>query len=78
MNRTQRAIKRKCRKIQDNIKRKKRQAIYEVMDNTSFFNDRSEELSNVVKEEKGLRSWHRKCVEDYSGSKNLTKEVNLV
>ena len=78
MNRTQRAIKRKCRKIQNDIKKKKRIALFEVMDSTSLFDNASDNLSEVVKEEKGLRSWHRKCVEDYSGSKNLTKEVNLV
>ena len=74
MNRTQRAVKKACHKAFDHAKREKRMALYERND-SSFrdFEKKSEELKSAVKNEKALKAWHRKMVQDYAV--NPLKEV---
>ncbi len=76
MNRTQRAVKKSCKQARDYVKHRKNEALAEMRDSTSFYNGHNEELAEAVKEEKGLKSWHRKCVADHS-SRNKTPEVSL-
>ncbi len=75
MNRTQRAVKKACHKAFDHAKREKRQALHER--NESYWKDFANKATNLkekVKEEKGLKAWHRKMVQDYAG--NITaKEI---
>lgn len=78
MNRTQRAIKRSCKESLDFIKRQKRETLSELRENTSFYNNCSEDLASVVKEEKGLKKWHRKCVAENHSSLNLSLEAGLI
>ncbi len=61
MNRTQRAIKKKCRQSLEYAKQRKRDAIYEMMDCSMFGNGGYREaVVELSKEEKDLRKWHRK------------------
>ena len=74
MNRTQRAIKKSCRKAFDHAKREKRQARYERNEAGIFDMDKKrKKLQQAVREEKDLKAWHRKCVERYAGN-NLKEE----
>ncbi len=74
MNRTQRAVKRQCHKAFASAKRNKRMALHERNDATWNFGDKSEELKAAVKNEKGLKAWHRKMVQDYA-VKTTEKEL---
>ncbi len=73
MNRTQRAIKKSLRLAMNSKKREKRFAIAEMKD--SYMDNASNKaVRDLLKEEKDLREWHRKCLNDYS-SQNKSKEV---
>lgn len=67
MNRTERAIKKSLKKTMQGKKREKHLALAEAQEH-SFFDckRKSDELSKLVKEEKGLKKWHRKILEDYT------------
>ena len=67
MNRTQRAVKKACHQAYSYAKKQKRQALYARNEATWNFGDRSEELKSAVRNEKSLREWHRKMVQDYAG-----------
>lgn len=73
MNRTQRAVKRACHKAFASAKREKHMALYERNDAAWNFGDKSEELKAAVKNEKALKAWHRKMVQDYA-VKTFSKE----
>ncbi len=79
MNRTQRAVKKVCHKAFDHAKREKRQALYESKEvpfyvGTDGFGKKAEKLKSAVRNEKSLKVWHRKMVQDYAGN-NSIKEV---
>lgn len=74
MNRTERAIKKKCRLAMNAKKAEKHRAIAEMRDYIGFDNGYCETVTEIAKEEKGLKEWHRKTVSDYSSRKN-TLEV---
>ena len=78
MNRTQRAIKRSCKKSRDYIKRQKREALSELRENTGFCNGYDENLAEIVKEEKGLKKWHRECVAQNHSSLTPSLEVGVI
>ncbi len=73
MNRTQRAVKKSLRLAMNSKKKEKQRAIAEMkdsyMDNTS-----NKAVRDLLKEEKGLKEWHRKSIADYS-SQNKSKEA---
>lgn len=71
MNRTQRAIKKHLRQVQNSKKAEKRRAIYEMIDG-----GRSEELKELVRDEKSLKKWHHKIVAE--GQKPTTYNVEEV
>lgn len=61
MNRTQRAIKKKCRQSLEYVKKRKRDAVYEMKDCGMFEHDSYRKAAaERTKEEKDLRKWHRK------------------
>ncbi len=62
VNRTQRAIKKHLREIQNSKKAEKRRAIYEMIDDYGFTGGSSEELKELVRDEKSLKKWHHKIV----------------
>lgn len=79
MNRTQRAIKKACHKAFDHAKREKRMALYEMKEVSFYygmdgFGKKAENLKSAVRNEKSLKSWHRKMVQDYAGN-NSRQEV---
>lgn len=67
MNRTQRAVKKACHKAFNYAKKKKHIALHE-RNESSFgnFKERSENLKSAAKDEKALKTWHRKMVQDYA------------
>lgn len=76
MNRTQRALKKSCHKAFDQVKRKKRMALYDRNDASwRDFSEKSEKLKAAVKEEKELKAWHRKIVQDYAAIKSKEEKT---
>ena len=77
MNRTQRAVKKACHKAFDSAKREKRQALYERNESSwKDFTKKATNLKEKVKNEKGLKTWHRKMVQDYA-VKTSVKEIKI-
>ena len=74
MNRTERAIKKKCRLAMKAKKAEKHRAIAEMRDYIGFDSGYCETVTEIAKEEKGLREWHRKTLNDYT-SRKTTSEV---
>ncbi len=74
MNRTQRAIKKSLHRTFDHAKRQKRQALYERNEASTPLSraEKREKLQQAVRNEKDLKTWHRKIVQDYAG--NTLKE----
>ncbi len=75
MNRTERAIKKKCRLAMNAKKAEKNRAIAEMKDALAFhgnvaINPDYLEVNRIVKDEKCLKSWHRKTISDYTSRKN--------
>ena len=68
MNRTQRAAKKACHKAFDDAKRQKREAVTERKAHLlwDYGNKTAKKLKDAVKNEKSLRKWHRKIVQDYA------------
>lgn len=73
MNRTQRAVKKACHKALDYAKKQKKFALLKKKDgNYGFWYEykcrqkKSEELKEAAANEKGLKKWHRKMVQDYA------------
>ena len=66
MNRTERAIKKQLRKLQNDKKREKNRALREHKDAYTFSTKErsSNELKKIVSEEKGLKKWHREIIAD--------------
>ncbi len=67
MNRTERAMKRQHRQIINANKREEKRKRYEA----SFFDGK--DLKGFAADERKLKAWHRKILEDYAG--NNQKEV---
>lgn len=75
MNRTQRAVKRTCHKALNAKRRTKHEKLYERNEaGWKNFEKKSEELKAAVTDEKKLKIWHRKMVQDYA-VKNSAKEI---
>ncbi len=74
MNRTQRAVKKACHKAFDHAKREKRMRLHERNDSGWDFEVKSRELKDAVTNEKKLKVWHRKMVQDYAVN-NSVKEI---
>lgn len=65
MNRTQRAIKKACHRAFDHAKREKRLALYSRNEaGWGDFGKKAEALKEAVRDEKSLKAWHRKMVQD--------------
>ena len=75
MNRTERAIKKKCRLAMRAKKSEKRRAIAEMRDYIGFDSGYCETVTELAKEEKKLREWHRKTLNDYTSRKNTLEVV---
>ena len=76
MNRTQRALKRSCHKALDHAKREKRMALYDRNDATwRDFSEKSEKLKAAVKNEKGLKAWHRNIIQDAGNTLNKEEKT---
>ncbi len=74
MNRTERAIKRSLKRTMHEKKREKRLALAEMRDTSWYGRDRKrKELSEKAREEKALKAWHRKIMNDYT-RRNSSKE----
>ena len=74
MNRTQRKVKRICHQAFSHAKREKRQALYARNEAGWSFGDKSEALKAALKNEKALKVWHRKMVQDYAGNYSSKEE----
>ncbi len=76
MNRTERAIKRSLKRAMHEKKREKRLALEEVRA-LSFYDRESKKraLSERAREEKALKVWHRKIVDDYTRRSSLKEEA---
>ena len=75
MNRTQRAIKRQNRKILNDKKREKRNAVHAMTTTYSMYGGSEQKrAAECAKDEKALRAWHRKILNDYI-CQNNTLEV---
>ncbi len=76
MNRTERAIKRACKRALISKKREKRIAIFEMRDAGWYNkNEKKSKVTSLSKEEKGLKKWHRKMLEDYTCRENTLLEA---
>lgn len=80
MNRTQRAVKKACHKALDYAKKQKKFALFESKNSSYDFwyqiqcrQRVTDNLKNAVKNEKELKKWHRKMVQDYA-VKPIVKE----
>ncbi len=75
MNRTQRAIKKACKQALKGKKREKRIAVMELREYSLYEREKKKkEVTRLAREEKGLREWHRKMLDDYTCRKNSIKE----
>lgn len=69
MNRTQRAVKRSCKKAFASVKKQKRMRLFELKESGwGSHEKKAAALKEAAKEEKDLKSWHRKCVADYAAN----------
>ena len=75
MNRTQRAIKKSLKRTMQGKKKEKRLALVEVREGSFYDRNRKRsKLSELAREEKGLKKWHRKILEDYTRRYTSYKE----
>lgn len=76
MNRTQRAVKKACHKAFDDAKKQKHKAVTERRAHLlwDYGNKTAENLKEAVKNEKSLKAWHRKIVQDYAVKSSVKEE----
>ena len=76
MNRTQRAVKRKLKKALKALKCDKHRALGELRGNPFYDHVKKvSALSALVREEKGLKEWHRKILTDYACPTSVKEEA---
>ena len=61
MNRTERAIKRQLKAVQNNARKKKHSAINQLVESYGFVKS-GPSTSEILKEEKNLKKWHRQIM----------------